>query len=292
MNRPLLGTALMVVALLAGLHTPAPGDELGDALRALEDLTLLRTLQLDQSQIDQLIPAVQAMLELESTRQRADDADVEGIGDALRQVREALMLGRPLPAEAAETVEQVEESVAKRAADYETRLRGQIDASRDLLHPRQIALIEWRSAEERAKEGVKPPDQQTAAFLGMALNAMSRVRSLSVDRTVYRYWERFDIAADFLATFVPPATPDYGRRYRRIVGIFDRAIRLTPQEYLSARVDLAEELLTTVGVGPDSADADRPISREALTRTLTSPATVMLLREMRSAAGRVGRRGR
>jgi hypothetical protein len=288
MNRHLLGTTLIVVALLVGLHTPAPGDELGDALRALEDLTLLRTLQLDESQIDQLIPAVQAMLELETTRQRADDADVERIGDALRQVREALMLGSPLPAEAAEAVEQVEESVAKRAADHETRLSGQIDAVRDLLHPRQIALIEWRSAEERAKEGVKPPDSEMAAFLGMALNAVSRARSLSI----HRYWERVDIAADFLATFVPPGTPDYGRRYRRIVEILDRAMRVTPQEYASARVGLAEELLTTVGVGPDSADADRPISREALTRMLTSPATVMLLREMRLAAGRVGRRGR
>ena len=282
----------MVVALLVGLHTPAPGDELGDALRTVEDLTLLRTLQLDESQIDQFIPVVQAMLELESTRQRADDADVEGIGDALRQVREALVLGRPLPAEAAEAVEQVEESVAKRAADHETRLRGQIDAVRDLLHPRQIALIEWRSAEERAKEGVKPPDQQRAAFLGMALNAMSRVRSLSIHPTVSRYWERFDIAADFVATFVPRGAPDYGRRYRRIVQIFDRAIRVTPQEYASARVDLAEELLTTVGVGPNPGDADRPISREALTRTLTSPGTVALLREMRLAAGEAGRRGR
>ena len=273
-------TAWIAAALLAALPAPASrADELADSLQSIEDLTLLRTLQLDDTQLPQFITAVQGITGLLATQQQQEDAAQEATATAYRQARESLLLGRPIPAEAATQLERAEADAVQRAIDGEQQLHARIDDIRDLLHPRQIELIDWRTAEERAEAKVRPPDPEQAAFFGMALSAIDQVRNLSE----FRDWQRLDIAADFLATFLPPGTPDYGRRYRHVVDIFERAMRASLQQYPTARVALAEELLQAVGVARDPAATAQPITREALTAVLARSGTVELLREMLQA---------
>ena len=272
-----LAASLAVALLVVGPPALGQADELADALQTIEDLTLLGTLQLDDYQLTDLITAVENTVALLAGQQQQEDAVLETMAETLRQAREALVLGRVIPPETAKMLEQAEQDEAQRAAEFQQQLDRQIDAVRDLLHPRQIALIEWRSAEERAQVGVESRDPRTEAVFGMTLRTVDEVRSLLYPE---RYWERLDIAAAYLTTFVPPGTPAYNRLYRRVVDVFERVIRTPPQEYPRARLASAEELLRLVGAMPQQAETQRPITREALSRVLTKPGTIDLLREM------------
>ncbi len=272
-----LAASLAVALLVMGPPVLGQVDELADALQTIEDLTLLGTLQLDDYQLTDLITAVENTVALLAGQQQQEDAVLETMAETLRQAREALVLDRIIPPETAKLLAQAEQDEAQRAADFQQQLDRQIDAVRDLLHPRQIALIEWRSAEERAQKGVESRHPETEAVFGMTLRTVDEVRSLLYPE---RYWERLDIAAAYLTTFVPPGTPAYNRLYRRVVDVFERVIRTPPQEYPRARLASAEELLRLVGAMPQQAETQRPITREALSRVLTKPGTIDLLREM------------
>jgi hypothetical protein len=282
-----LAASIAVVLLIVGWCAAAQADELGDALRAIEDLTLLRTLQLDDDQLPDLIAAVEDAVALVAGQQEREDAVLERMAETFRAARAALLLGQPIPPETAKMLEQAEADAVQRAAESQRELDQQIDAVRELLHPRQMALIDWRSAEERAQKGVKPPDPEAEAVFAMTLRAVDEARSLHPQR----YWERLDIAAAYLTRLVPPGTPEFNRLYRRVLDVFERAIRTPAAEYARARVAFAEELLRLVGLMPQQEEADRPITREALTRVLTEAGTADLLREMVVARLQRARRG-
>lgn len=274
-----LAAAIAGALLAVGAALAQTDDELAQALRSIEDLTLLRTLELDERQLEQFIPAVEGIAQLLASQQQQQDAALEAAAEAFRQAREALLLGRPMPPETVRALERAAADEESRAAKHQSQLDAQIDAVRDLLHPRQIALIDWRTEEEREETTVRPPDPEQAAFFGIALSAMDRVRMLDS----YHYWQRLDMAGELLATFVPPGSPEFRTRYPRILDILDRAMRTPPEQYAVARVALAEELLRTVGALAEVSRAEPPITREALVRALTRPGTVELLREMLQA---------
>ncbi|MGD8238401.1 MAG: hypothetical protein PVH68_07615 [Armatimonadota bacterium] len=276
---PQLAAFLLPVLLAASPVLARADDELAAALGGIEDLTLLRTLQLDENQLEQLITAVEGIVVLLDTQRQQEEAAVEALADAFRDAREALVIGRDMPPEIEKLLDQADADGSERAAQHETQLDAQIDAVRNLLHPRQMALIDWRTEEQRAETTVRPPDPQQAAFLAMAINAVDQVRNLHYQR----YWERLDIAAQFLATFVPPAAPEYRARYRGVLDVFERVLQAPPEQYPVLRMSLAEELLRNVGVLPEEPDAQQAITREALARALTRPGTVELLREMLQA---------
>ncbi|MFQ5808891.1 MAG: hypothetical protein ACE5JM_04640 [Armatimonadota bacterium] len=274
-----LAASIVAVLLVASPVLGQADDDLTAALASIEDLTLFRTLQFDDAQLGQLITAVESIVALLDTQRQQEDAALEALADAFRQAREALLLGAPIPPETAKLLDQAAADEASRAAQYKSQLDAQIDAIRNLLHPRQLALVDWRTEEERAETTLRPSDPQQAAFLAMALNAVDQVRGLHFQR----YWERLDVAAQFLATFVPPASSEYRMRYRRVLDIFERALQTPPEQYSVARVSLAQELLRAVGVAPEAARAQPTITREAFARALTRPGTVELLREMLQA---------